>query len=218
MKRLLPVLLLLAATATPVPASAQTATATPTPTATPALVVDVGTGGAIVSYGSSSGNHPSSTVYPLDPTTANAVATAYAGPNGGVDLSGLTGPDSNGQYAGAVSTLPTPTPRPTVNTLAAGAAAGTGATASFVAGAGSNLQRGAIQWTTGTAPSAGAQVVVTFPAAFGAVPYVSCFARTAATAGLELYATSQSAGGVTIAAAAGPAAGTTYSCEYLVVP
>ena len=200
MRRLVLALLILLVVATPVYAAA--------------VQIGLGPGGQVLNYGSSA---TGSQVCTLDDAGASNLATALDAPNGGITTQAT--PDAQGNCNGATfATLPTPTPGPSAHGLSAGAAAGTGATVSLVAGAGSNLQRGALQWTTGSAPSSGPQVVVAFGQPFAKPPYIDCFPRTAATAALQLYATGQTASGVTLAAAQAPAAATTYSCEYLVMP
>lgn len=111
-----------------------------------------------------------------------------------------------------VNATATPVPQPV---LALAAGAGTGASISFIAG--SNAQRGAISWTAGTSPAAGTQFVATFPQAFDHNVVVPCVAANRPAATLRLYSTPSSTN-VTVGADAAPTNGTTYICQYVVVP
>lgn len=81
-------------------------------------------------------------------------------------------------------------------------------------------QRGVITFGTGTAPSAGAMVVITFGAAWGATPILSIDAGNGPTALLSPYSTGTSTTGVTIALAVAPAASqanTIYSVSFATI-
>jgi hypothetical protein len=99
--------------------------------------------------------------------------------------------------------------------VAANAAAGTGATVS-VSG---NDQRGTITLTTGTGPSAGDQLTLTFTATGGTYPnapfVVVCGQGTAISAALEPYVVSAAAGNFHLGAAVAPAASTAYTFNYI---
>lgn len=102
-------------------------------------------------------------------------------------------------------------------TIAANAAAGGGATVS-VSG---NDQRGTITLTTGTSPSAGDQLTVTFTASGGSYPVspfvVVCGQGTAISAALEPYVVSAAVSNFHLGAAVGPAASTVYTFNYIVM-
>ena len=172
--------------------------------------------GRILNYGTTATGGTGITVCSPDSPTLAALATAQAGPNGGVSLTGYTGPNGGGDCAGGtVTVLPTPTPVPTQTTITLNANAGSGASIAFVAG--SNAERGAITWTAGTTPLAGAQFTVTFPVPFGSPPVAFCVAATRTTAPLRLYSV-PSATNVVVGADAVPTAGATYVCQYIVAP
>lgn len=105
--------------------------------------------------------------------------------------------------------------------LAAGANNGGSPPApSFIAGVGSSSQRGALQFGSGTGPSAGAQVAVTFKQAYPSAPAVFLEPLNSATVALGLYISSLTATGCVISSANAPAAsqaGTVYKVMYLVV-
>lgn len=174
----------------------------------------------IVAIGNSLAPQSGQNICTPDSSSAGAIATAIAGPNGGVTWSGYTGPDPDGNCTGGtVAAQPTPTPTPIPQSgLAAGAAAGTGAPSPAIV-AGSTHLRGAIRFGTGTGPSAGTMISVTFPQALASSPVVLLTATNAATAGLQLYSVPTATGatiGANVAPAAGQALGT-YIVQYEVV-
>ncbi len=104
-------------------------------------------------------------------------------------------------------------------TAAAGANAGTGPPAPVVAAASSDA-RGSLTFGTGTAPAAGAQVVVTFHQAYAAAPFVVISPANDAAAALAPYVSSISTTGFTISTHTAPAASqanTTYAFQFQVL-
>ena len=78
---------------------------------------------------------------------------------------------------------------------------------------------GIVTFGTGTGPSAGAMVAVTFNRAYGTEPYVVLSPMNAATAALLPYVSSPSSTGFTISAQTAPAASqanTTYAASWVI--
>ncbi len=97
-------------------------------------------------------------------------------------------------------------------TVAAGAAAGTGATVSVV---GNNIS-GTITVTTGTSPTAGTLVTLTFALPYTTAPRVTLEAGNASAAGLTRYVTPTTTN-FGLNSSAVPAASTTYTFYYQVI-
>jgi hypothetical protein len=105
-----------------------------------------------------------------------------------------------------------------VPTAAAGANAGTSPPAPVVAATARN-QRGNVTFGTGTTPAAGAQVTVTYSAAWPLAPFVSVVAKNSATAALGLYVSANATGSFTVSTTSAPAASqanTVYSFDFIV--
>lgn len=105
-------------------------------------------------------------------------------------------------------------------TVAAGANAGTSPPAPAYTWPAFNDTRGQGTFGTGTAPSAGAQVVFTFGKAYDVTPTVVISAANAATAALQPYVSSVSTTGFTVSFGVAPAASqanTVYAVNYFVV-
>lgn len=103
---------------------------------------------------------------------------------------------------------------------AAGANAGAAAPAPSLPWPGCQNSKGSLTFGTGTAPSAGAQVNVTFGKTAPAVPTVIICPANAATAALQPYVSGVTANGFTISFAVAPAASqanTVYAVNYFVV-
>lgn len=80
--------------------------------------------------------------------------------------------------------------------------------------------RGAVLFGSGTSPSSGDQISVTFSSAYANAPVVAIAPQNAATEALGLYASSVSTTGFNIAAQNAPSAsqsGTTYSVSFIIV-
>jgi len=78
---------------------------------------------------------------------------------------------------------------------------------------------GNVKFGSGTGPSAGMQVVVTYSAAYVVAPVVTLIAKNAATQALGLYPSITGTGSFTVGSSAAPAAsqaGVTYEFDYLV--
>jgi hypothetical protein len=106
----------------------------------------------------------------------------------------------------------------TIPTAAAGAGAGTAPPAPVVT-AGATDTRGNVTFGTGTAPAAGAQVVVTFASAFASAPLVVVTPTTALTVPLNLYVASTTSN-FTVNAQTAPAASqgnTVYGFNYFLM-
>jgi hypothetical protein len=104
-------------------------------------------------------------------------------------------------------------------TAAAGANNGTSPPAPVVT-AGANDTRLNVTFGSGTGPAAGAQVGVTFNAAYGAAPFVYLTPRNTATQALGLYISATATGSFTVSTTNAPAASqpnTTYSFDAWVV-
>jgi hypothetical protein len=102
-------------------------------------------------------------------------------------------------------------------TVAAGLNAGTGPAAPAVV-AGSTLYRGGVNFGSGTAPTAGSQVTVTFSATLPSVPFITVAPTTAAAGTINPTVLAASATGFTIGCAAIPTAvqaNTVYGVNYL---
>ncbi len=102
-------------------------------------------------------------------------------------------------------------------TVAAGLNAGTGPAAP-TAQTGSTLIRGGVSFGSGTAPSIGSQVTVTFSATLPSVPWVVVSPSNAAAGTINPTVLAASTTGFTIGAAVLPTptqAGTIYSVNYL---
>jgi hypothetical protein len=179
------------------------------------LQIGLDLGGKLLNYGSSASG---AMVCSLDATGQSNLSSALATPNGGISTQAT--PDTGGNCNGATFTLaPTPTPGPTAATLAAGANAGSGAAApSCVAGLTPpcNMQTGDLTITTGTSPTAGAMIVVTFPYALTGKPLPIVHAANAAAASCLPYVadTSISTTGLTISCATAPGAATALHFYY----
>jgi hypothetical protein len=105
-----------------------------------------------------------------------------------------------------------------VPTAAAGANAGTSPPAPVVAATARN-HRGNVTFGTGTTPAAGAQVTVTYSAAWPLAPFVTVVAKNSATAALGLYISANATGSFTVSTTNAPAASqanTVYSFDFIV--
>jgi hypothetical protein len=118
--------------------------------------------------------------------------------NGAINLGGMTGAKVTGVSVGTAL-------GGAAVTVVAGAGAGTSAPAPVVT-AGPANEDGNITWGTGTSPAAGSQVTVTFGTPFTQVPVVSLTPSNAGSAALQVYVTSTTTAGFTIACATTPAA------------
>ena len=105
----------------------------------------------------------------------------------------------------------------TTVTVAAGGNAGTGPVAP-TAGASSTLYRGSVQFGSGTTPSAGSQVTVTFSATLPSVPFIVISPTTTASGTINPYVLSASTTGFVIGSGVAPTsaqAGTIYGVNWL---
>lgn len=105
----------------------------------------------------------------------------------------------------------------TTVTVAAGLNAGTGPVAP-TAGASSTLYRGQVSFGSGTTPTAGSQVTVTFSATLPSVPFIVVSPGNAASGTINPTVLNASTTGFTIGAAVAPTgvqAGTVYSVNWL---
>jgi hypothetical protein len=98
-------------------------------------------------------------------------------------------------------------------TAAVGAAAGTGATISSITG---SDESGTITITGGTAPTTGILATITFAAGYTVAPYASILPKNAASASIQLYATTTLTT-LVINCAVAPAASQTLAFDYTTI-
>jgi hypothetical protein len=144
----------------------------------------------------------------LDSTTIQtAIITPV--PSATINIAGATGVSIVNPSTGMTVTG-------NATTVTTGAGAGTGATAT--AAAGSDNRSGSITWNTGTSPSTGDQVNVTFGNPFAVTPTIMLTPLNGATAGLDIAVESVTATGFSIYAGASPGASHTgYSVAWAAV-
>jgi hypothetical protein len=94
-----------------------------------------------------------------------------------------------------------------------GTAVGSGGTASV---SGSDTA-GTINISTGGSPPAGCFITVNFAKKFGFTPHVVISPSNSSAAALQYYTTNRSSSGFSVCTANAPAAGTTYSFDYIVI-
>jgi hypothetical protein len=112
------------------------------------------------------------------------------------------------------TTIIHPTKNALINLGGSTAAAILGAPAFMAVTAGPDNRSGQVTFTTGSAPTTGSQVKLTFGTPFGVTPTVMITPGSGQTAGLLCAVESVSATGFSLYAGGTPAANTSYSCYW----